>query len=57
MDKQPNKDYMLQSLGNQVAEMSVKLAERDAYITELYQELQQYREKEIEEMDGQSDAK
>lgn len=55
--RQPNKDFINQALVNQVAELSYKVAERDAIITELYQELNEYREKEIEEMDGHSDAK
>lgn len=54
--KQPSKDFIIQSLMNQNAELSFKVAERDAIITELYQELNGYREKELAEMDGESDA-
>lgn len=57
MDKQPNKDYINQSLVNQIANLSMQIAQRDAVITEQQMELEEYRKKEIEEMDGQSDAK
>lgn len=57
--KQPNKDYINQSLLNQIAESSMKIAERDSIITELYQELDglkqeldEYRKNEIEKMDS-----
>ena len=56
MDKQPNKDYINQSLVNQIANLSMQIAQRDAVITEQQMELEEYRKKEIEEMDGQSDA-
>lgn len=54
----PNKDYVNQSLVNQLADASLKIAERDAAITELYQEigklnkeLEDLRQQQIEEMD------
>lgn len=56
--KQPNKDYINHSLVNQLAEASMKIAERDATITELYQEntelnkeLEELRQQQIDEMD------
>lgn len=59
MSESLNKDYINQSLANQIAEMTMKVAERDAAITELVQkkneltkELEGYRKKEINEMDG-----
>lgn len=62
--KQPNKDYINQSLVSQIAELTMKIAERDAAITELYQEreklnkeLKEYRNKEIEEMDKAAEQK
>lgn len=48
---QPNKDYINQSLVNQIANMSLQIAQRDAVITEQQMELEEYRKKEIEEMD------
>ena len=51
MDKQPNKDYINQSLVNQIANLSMQIAQRDAVITEQQMELEEYRKKEIEEMD------
>lgn len=58
MDNQPNKDYMIQSLQLQLSESAIKIAERDAMVTqhhekikELEKELEGYREKEIKEMD------
>lgn len=50
--EQPNKDYVNQSLVNQIADLSMQIANRDAIITELHQELEGYRNKEIEEMDS-----
>ncbi|WP_193064920.1 hypothetical protein [Oceanobacillus oncorhynchi] len=56
--KQPNKDYINHSLVNQLAEASMKIAERDATITEQYQqigelnkELEELRQQQIDEMD------
>lgn len=58
MDNQPNKDYMIQSLQLQLSESAIKIAERDAMVTqhhekikELEKELEGYREKEIKDMD------
>lgn len=64
--KQPNKDYINQSLVNQIADFARQVAIRDATITEIYQqiaeltkELEEYRGKEIKEMDkgGKTNAK
>ena len=50
--KQPNKDYINQSLVNQIASLSMQTAERDAIITEQFQQIQELQSnKEIEEMD------
>lgn len=49
---QPNKDYINQSLVNQIANLSMQIAQRDAVITEQQQELEEYRQKEIEEMNN-----
>ncbi len=57
--KQPNKDYIIQSLQMQMSNHPLELANRDAVITEQYQQieelnkqLEEYRNKEIEEMDS-----
>ena len=47
-----NKDYVKQSLLNQVANLSLQVAERDAVITEQQIELEQLRKEQIDEMDG-----
>ncbi|GEN87259.1 hypothetical protein [Oceanobacillus sojae] len=48
---QPNKDYIIQSLVNQIAESTMKIADRDAVINELHQELEETKRQQIEEMD------
>lgn len=50
--EQPNKEYVNQSLVNQIANLSMQIANRDAIITELRQELEQYRTEEAKEMDS-----
>lgn len=57
--KQVNKEYVIQSLMNQIAGLSMDRAERDSIITELYQEIdtlsseiKECRDKEIEQMDS-----
>ena len=51
--KQPNKDYVNQSLVNQIANLSMQIAERDAIITEQYQQIQELQsDKEVEDMDS-----
>ena len=62
--KQINQNYVNQSLANQLADLHMQLATRDAVITEQYEkmaemekELQEYRDKEITEMDKESSAK
>lgn len=47
--EQPNKNYVNQSLVNQIANFSLQIAERDAVITELSLENQQLK-KELEEL-------
>ena len=58
MQNDINKDYIIQSLQLQLSESAIKIAERDAMVTqhhekivELEKELEGYREKEIKEMD------
>jgi len=57
--EQPNGDYIIQSLRNQLADRGMDIASRDAVITEQYQridelekELEEYRKNELEEMDS-----
>lgn len=49
-----NKDYVNQSLVNQIASLSLQIAERDAFITEQQVELEELRKQQISEMDGDS---
>ncbi len=50
--EQPNKDYIIQSLVNQLAEATMKIADRDAVINELHQELEEIKRQQIEEMEN-----
>lgn len=42
----PNKDYVLQSLMNQLAEANMRIANCEAMITEQHQKLDAYKEKD-----------
>jgi hypothetical protein len=44
--KQPNLNYVNQSLLNQLADLHRQLAERDAVITEMYQELNELKKED-----------
>lgn len=44
--KQPNLNYVNQSLLNQLANAHMQIAERDALITELYQELNELKKED-----------
>lgn len=64
MNQQNKESYVIRSLANQSADAAVKIAERDAIITEQYQEIEQlkkelekYLEKEIEEMDEEAEKR
>jgi len=46
-----NPEYMVNSLVNQVAELSLKNAQKDAMITQLNEELDSLRKEQIKEMD------
>lgn len=57
--QQVNPQYVIQSFQKQISDLSMDVANRDAVITEQYQqiaelekELKEYRGKEIEEMDS-----
>ena len=50
--KELNEDYVKQSLLNQIASLSLQVAERDAVIAEQQVELEQIRKAQIDEMDG-----
>lgn len=61
-NKQPNKDFMNQSLVNQIADLSIRIAEREAVITEQYMKLQELekeitrlRDEKIKELDKQAE--
>lgn len=50
-----NNEYVNQSLINQIAELSMRVAERDAIITEQQVELKELRKERIEEMDDDAE--
>ena len=56
MEKQLNKDYVNQSLVNQIANLSLQIAQRDAIITDQQIELDQLRKEIIGDMDGEENA-
>lgn len=49
-----NQDYILQSLVNQIASLSMQLAQRDAIITEQQLEIDALKKAQINEMDNDS---
>ena len=60
MQTKPNTEYVNQSLVNQIAELSMRIAERDAVITEQYnqinelkEELKELRTKEINKLNNE----
>lgn len=49
-----NKDYISQSLVNQIASLSMQLAQRDAIITEQQHEIEALKKAQISEMNGEA---
>lgn len=49
-----NKDYVNQSLINQIANLSLQIAQRDALITEQHKEIDQLRKEHIKQMDEEA---
>lgn len=49
-----NKDYISQSLVNQIASLSMQLAQRDAIITEQKLEIDALKKAQISEMNGEA---
>lgn len=49
-----NKDYISQSLVNQIASLSMQLAQRDAIITEQKLEIEALKKAQISEMNGEA---
>lgn len=49
MNEQPNANYIIQSLSMQLSEANLKVAERDAVITEQYERIKEL-EKEVENL-------
>lgn len=49
-----NQDYILKSLVNQIATLSMQLAQRDAIITEQQIEIDTLKKAQINEMDNDS---
>ena len=45
---QPNKDYIIQSLQNQLSQAQMQIAQRDAVITEQYDEMEKLKQKDGE---------
>ena len=53
--KELNEDFVKQSLLNQIASLSLQVAERDAVITEQQVELEQLRRDQLDEMNSTED--
>lgn len=53
--KELNEDFVKQSLLNQIANLSLQVAERDAVITEQQVELEQLRKAQLDEMNSTED--
>ena len=53
--KELNEDFVKQSLLNQIASLSLQVAERDAVITEQQVELEQLRKAQLDEMNSTED--
>lgn len=51
-----NGDYIKQSLLNQIASLSLQVAERDAIITEQQVELEQLRKAQLDELNSAEDV-
>lgn len=49
-----NQEYISQSLVNQIASLSMQLAQRDAIITEQQIEIDALKKAQISEMDGEA---
>lgn len=54
--KELNEDFVKQSLLNQIASLSLQVAERDAVITEQQVELEQLRKAQLDEMNSTEDV-
>ena len=54
--KELNEDFVKQSLLNQIASLSLQVAERDAVITEQQVELEQLRKAQLDEMNSTDDG-
>ena len=53
--KELNEDFVKQSLLNQIASLSLQVAERDAVITEQQVELEHLRKAQLDEMNSTED--
>ena len=54
--KELNEDFVKQSLLNQIASLSLQVAERDAVITEQQVELEQLRKAQLDELNSAEDV-
>lgn len=54
--KELNGDFVKQSLLNQIASLSLQVAERDAVITEQQVELEQLRKAQLDELNSAEDG-
>lgn len=54
MDNQLNKEYVTQSLINQIATLSLQIAERDALITEQQIELETLKKAQVDDMNKEA---
>lgn len=48
-ENQMNKDYIIQSLQQQLSQANMQIAQRDAVITEQYDELDKYKKQDAPE--------
>ena len=51
-----NAEYMVNSLANQITELTIKNAQKDALIAQLDEEIVQLKKEVIKDMDGEENA-
>jgi len=51
-----NPEYMVNSLANQITELTIKNAQKDALIAQLNDEIEQLKKEVIKDMDGEENA-
>ena len=51
-----NPEYMINSLANQITELTIKNAQKDALIAQLNDDIEQLKKEMIKDMDGEENA-